>query len=109
MNSIVNSYLEEVEKRLDEATSGPWKAVPCRYEGWQAYSLVHGYQRSVRNRDYIRSFDAEFIAHSRTDNYILYKSLTDCLELLQKGKTGERDIEELVGRITRCIQEAEQL
>lgn len=106
MNSILKSYLNEVKKREESATGGPWKYSPVKAEGFEAYSTIHGYQRSVQHRDFIRDFDAEFMAHSRVDVFVLHKMLTDCLEVIEKRTLGERDIEELIGRLERRIQQA---
>lgn len=107
MTSVISSYLDDVKAREDSATKGPWKFKRSKGEGFASYGMVDGYQRSVQQRDLIRDFDAEFIAHSREDVYILRSCLGDCIELIEKKKLGESDIRDLLGRLNKRIQQSE--
>lgn len=106
MNSIINTYLDDVDKREKAATIGPWKYSIVTAPGWTDYAMISGYQRSAQYRDYIRRFDAEFIAHSRTDNKILLEMLVDCLEFISKKQIEKKETEPLVERLIGRIQRA---
>lgn len=107
MNSIISTYLEEVKNREEGATVGPWKATPVKDEGWQAYCMVQGYQRSVKFRDFIRDFDADFIAHSRIDVAILLAMVFDLWEIIMKKKPEPREVEMINEILSRRIQQFE--
>ena len=107
MNLMISSYLEEVEEREQAATTGPWKEAPIEIKGWESYKMVAGSQRSAKYRDFIRSFDAEFMAHARNDVMVLHQLTTDLLEFINKLNLSESEKEALSSRLTRRIQMGE--
>lgn len=107
MNSIINTYLDEVKTREEGATVGPWRKVDVKIEGWQSYSMVQGYQRAVKFRDFIRDFDADFMAHSRTDVPILHAMVLDLLQFLNKKGLEPREVETINETLSRRIQQFE--
>ena len=107
MTQLISSYLSEVLKREEAATCGPWTSTRCKGEGWQSFKLIGGYQRAVRYRDFIRDFDADFIAHSRNDVHVLLGMVMDQQEVIAKNEIDpkhrlwleERHIQRIEGEI----------
>lgn len=93
--------------REEGATAGPWRATAVSLEGWQSYSMVQGYQRAVKFRDFIRDFDADFMAHARTDVPILHGMVKDLLEFINKKGLEPKEAENLNEILSRRIQQFE--
>ncbi len=59
---------EAIKARLEAATPGPWKYVPCTGEYGEAASAIDGAHDCVVEPDsFLLADDAEFIAHAPTD------------------------------------------
>jgi hypothetical protein len=90
--------LEEIRKRCDEASEGPWKAHPGGPVGgrdeWRFIGPVIGHGWIDNDSVYCEPEDAEFIAHSREDiPYLLaiVKNLRTELRLAEAEVFGLRD------------------
>lgn len=105
MRQKINFYLNSVDRRESQATPGPWKRKQSEVDGWKAYSMITGYQRSVKFRDLIRNEDADFMAHARTDVRVLKNMLLDSLEFITKLDVNERALEEFFSRLDNRIEE----
>jgi hypothetical protein len=86
-----NEYLEEVRKRLEAATPGPWKAfIEGRdYLGGDSF-IQRGPLNSEEDFDlYLlgaTTADYEFIAHARQDIPILLDAIEHLKQLLENCK-----------------------
>lgn len=100
MSWTINTFLEEIEKKTERATAGPWIVKDIHLEGWQHYKMVNGYQRSVQYRDFITESDAEFISISRTSVPSLVNVIKDLQKFIEKSY-GEEQIKALDNQLTR--------
>ena len=79
----MSKYLTAIRARIEAATEGPWKA---EFSGGMGNCVIPHDARSTREavcvtRPYRALFDAEFIAHARTDLPALLAAVEDVLAL----------------------------
>ena len=79
----MSKYLTAIRARIEAATEGPWKA---EFSGGMGNCVIPHDARSTREavcvtRPYRALFDAEFIAHARTDVPALLEAVESVLSL----------------------------